>query len=78
VFDASGHVVGVTVAECARRGRVITADARSVQAALAGARVSPGAESAAAVPRIGGSDWERAGAALRRSLTVAKVVCLVE
>jgi serine protease Do len=78
VFDPGGRVVGVTVAGSTRRGRVFTADMSSMQSALQRAGASPAAEEAATIPAITARNWVEEGAALRRRLSVAKVVCLVD
>lgn len=77
-FDPSGRVIGVTVAGSLRRGRVFTTDPSSVRAALGSANVTPGEESAAVRPRLTAGTWIDEGALLRRSLSVAQVVCLVD
>ena len=77
-FDTSGRVIGVTVAGSARRGRVFTTDPSSMHAALGSANVTPGAESVAVRPRLTAGTWIDEGAALRRNLSVAQVVCLVD
>lgn len=78
VFDTAGRVIGTTVAGSTRRGRVFTSDMTSVRAAMERARVSPAADDSATIPRIAAGNWVAAGTALLRSLTVAKVVCLVD
>jgi S1-C subfamily serine protease len=77
-FNASGLVIGVTVAGSMRRGRVFTADMSSVRAALARANVTPVSAETAEKPELRRGNWVEEGAALRRKLTVAKVICLVE
>lgn len=77
-FDSTGRVNGVTVAGSTRRGRVFTADMSSVRAAMTRANVTPSGESGAERPRLSSSSWVQDGADLRRKLSVAKVVCLVE
>lgn len=78
VFDTAGRVIGTTVAGSTRRGRVFTSDLTSIRAALTRAKVSPAAESSATMPRLNSRNWVQEGAALRSTLTVAKVVCLVD
>ena len=78
VFDATGHIIGTTVAGSTRRGRVFTSDMTSVQAALRRANVTPASDATAVVPRIDARNWVRVGAQLRDQLTVAKVVCMVD
>jgi serine protease Do len=76
VFDAVGRIVGTTVAGSQRRGRVFTADMASIRAAIerAGVRLPAQGER----PRIAPQSFPAAGQALRRQLTVGKVVCLVD
>ncbi len=78
VFDESGRVIGVTVAMTTRRGRMFTTDPSSIRAALARANVAPGAESSAVRPRLTAGTWIDAGVMLRRKLSVARIVCLVD
>ncbi len=78
VFDRSGYVIGTTVAGSMRRGRVFTSDMSSIRAALERANVTPGAAANAERPQITAGDWVETGARLRRQLTVAMVVCLVD
>lgn len=78
VFDAAGRVIGTTVAGSTRRGRVFTSDMSSIQAALQRANVAPADEASATLPRPTRRNWVEIGAELRRRLTVAKVVCLVD
>jgi hypothetical protein len=77
-FNANGLVIGVTVAGSMRRGRVFTADMSSVRAALARADVNPVSLESAEKPQLRSGNWVEEGAALRRKLSVAKVICLVE
>lgn len=76
VFDGLGRIVGTTVAGSQRRGRVFTADMASVRAAIerSGVRLPAQGER----PRIVPQGFQVAGSLLRRQLTVAKVVCLVD
>ncbi len=78
VFDTTGHVIGTTVAGSTRRGRVFTSDMSSIRAALERANVTPASEDAATVPHPNARNWVEIGSELRRRLTVAKVVCLVD
>ena len=77
-FDESSRVIGVTVASSVRRGRVFTTDPSSMRAALGSANVTPGAEASAVLPRLTASTWLDEGATLRRNLSVAQVICLVD
>ncbi|MFI4934871.1 MAG: serine protease [Caulobacterales bacterium] len=73
-LDGEGRVIGVTVAEAPRRGRIFTTTPETVRAAmaLAGARPSP---QAAGEP-ITTDNYGPAADNLRRDLRVAPVVCL--
>jgi serine protease Do len=75
VLDASGRVVGVTIAEAARRGRIYTVAPEAVVAALrrAGSR---GSSPAPLGEPITVENYGRAADALRRDLRVAQVACL--
>lgn len=74
-FDARGRVTGVTVAGTVRRGRVYTTAHTSMRAALARAKISGGdGQSAGAIPESG---FAGLATALRRRLSIAKIVCLV-
>lgn len=77
VFNASGSVVGVTVAESARRGRIISTDPNNFRPMWRRARVVP----------VSAPDTKESfdlktlpdvGHDLRSTLTVARVICLVE
>ncbi|WP_411287166.1 serine protease [Phenylobacterium sp.] len=73
-LDAAGRVVGVTVAEAPRRGRIYTTAPETVLATLAasGRRFS----TAGAGPAITPENYYRVADDLRRELKVAQVVCL--
>ncbi len=78
MLDDQGRVVGVLVASSKRRGRVMTTSQASIHELLAqfpGARDLV-AQEAAARP-IDGNSYAALGTALRRDLTVAKVICQV-
>ena len=74
VLDAKGEVLGVTVAESPRRGRIYSAPRRAIAAALAAA----GQTTSGFAPGqpITTDNYGRAADALRRDLSVAQVVCL--
>ncbi len=72
--DANGRVVGVTVAEQPRRGRIYTTAPDTFYAAVE-ARV-PERRGVAPVPAPTPDSYGRVGDALRRTLRVAPVVCL--
>ena len=74
VLDAKGEVVGVTLAESPRRGRIYAAPRRDIWAALAAAGQSP--STVAEGRSITTDNYGRAADALRRDLSVAEVVCL--
>ena len=74
VLDAKGEVLGVTVAESPRRGRIYAAPGRAIRAALAAAGQRP--SGFAPGRAITTDNYGRAADSLRRQLTVAQVVCL--
>ena len=74
VLDAKGQVIGVTLAESPRRGRIYSATRRDIRAALAASGQKP-AVFAQGQP-ITTENYGRAADGLRRSLSVAEVVCL--
>ena len=73
-LDAQGRVIGVTIAESPRRGRIYTTAPEVVDATLAasGRRFSDNGEGAALTPQ----NYFYAADDLRRGLRVAQVVCL--
>jgi serine protease Do len=73
-LDSEGRVVGVTLAEAPRRGRIYTTTPQAVREALAAARLKPAA--GAAGQTITSENYGRAADALRRDVRVAQVVCL--
>jgi hypothetical protein len=76
-FDGDGEIIGVTVAEAPRRGRIYTAAPSSLTAALATAEATPDA-AAAPARDLSEATYGLEGRRLRRELRVAKVLCLVE
>ena len=74
VLDGAGQVVGVTLAESPRRGRIYSAPRKAIGAALAEAGQKP-AVFATGQP-ITTDNYGRAADGLRRDLSVAEVVCL--
>jgi hypothetical protein len=72
-FDARGNVIGITIAESLRRGRVITTSSDSVIQALKEARLSP---QGAAIAPLQAADITRVANRVRRDLKVIQVVCL--
>jgi serine protease Do len=74
VLDAAGQVVGLTLAEAPRRGRIYTASGASIRAAMAKAGVRPSSFAHGEV--INTDNYGRVADTLRRDLRVARVVCL--
>jgi serine protease Do len=74
VLDNRGRVIGVTLAESPRRGRIYTAPPEAIRAALAYARQSPAGF--AQGQSISTGNYGRAADGLRRDLRVAPVACL--
>jgi len=74
-LDAHGAVVGVTLAEAPRRGRVYTTSPEAVRQALASAHAhaSPSAPTPAEPVTV--ENYGRVADTLRRNLSVAQVVC---
>ena len=75
VLDAAGRVVGLTVAEAPRRGRIYTTAPESLIGALKRAGV-PTLTAAPLGEPITVENYGRAADALRRDLRVAQVMCL--
>jgi S1-C subfamily serine protease len=75
VFDALGRVVGVTVAESPRRGRIYTTSPDTLAAFLSEAGVE--AKGTARPSRFTIEDYGREADRVRRALNVVKVVCKV-
>lgn len=73
-LDAQGRVIGVTIAESPRRGRIYTTAPETVQATLASTRRRYVGSPAA--PTITPDNYFRVADSLRRDLRVAQVVCL--
>ncbi len=71
-FDAKGAVVGVTIAESARRGRIFTASPQSITAFLQEKSVLPVGASAGPITA---ENYGETADRLRHDLAVAKVVC---
>jgi len=72
-LDSAGEVVGVTLAEAPRRGRIYTSTPDTLRRVLAAAGVkpTPGAGQSISVENYG-----RVADSLRRDLSVVQVVCL--
>jgi serine protease Do len=75
VFDSQGNVIGVTIAESARRGRIYTASPASIARLLGLANVEPQGDPAPPMTR---ANYGPKADLLRRSLAVAQVVCVAE
>ena len=73
-LDSSGRVVGVTIAESPRRGRIYTTAPETVHTAFQIARQQP--SSFAVGQPVNVENYGRVADALRRNLRVAQVVCL--
>ena len=73
-LDSSGRVIGVTIAEAPRRGRIYTTAPETVQGAFRAAGRQP-ASYAVGEP-IDAQNYGRVADSLRRDLRVAQVVCL--
>jgi S1-C subfamily serine protease len=74
VLDRSGRVVGMTLSESPRRGRLYSAPVSALRAALAAAGRAP--SGFARGQSINLENYGRAADDLRRDLRVAEVVCL--
>jgi S1-C subfamily serine protease len=74
VLDVRGQVVGVTLAEAPRRGRLYAAGFDAIQRTLSAAHVTP--EPAPQPDVVSVDNYGRVADALRRDLSVAQVVCL--
>ncbi len=72
-FAANGQVIGVTVAESARRGRIYTAAPTSILRLL---RVEQVEAQGAPAPRLTPDNYGVTSDDLRRELAVAQVVCV--
>jgi serine protease Do len=70
---ANGQVIGVTIAESARRGRIYTAAPTSILRLL---RVEQVAAEGAPAPRLTAENYGQESDDLRRDLAVAQVVCV--
>ena len=73
-LDAQGRVIGVTIAQSRRRGRIYTTTPAALRAAIARAHIEP-ASGALAAPMSSGS-YSRISRDLRRDLRIVPVVCL--
>jgi serine protease Do len=75
VLDENGNVIGVTIAESARRGRIYTASPSSIARLLGLANVEPEGQPASPMTR---ANYGPKADQLRRSLAVAQVVCVAD
>ncbi len=73
-LDSEGRVIGITVAESPRRGRIYTTSPETTGAAIASTRA--GAPGFIAGQSITTENYGRVADALRRELRVAQVVCM--
>ncbi|HYE46976.1 MAG TPA: serine protease [Caulobacter sp.] len=73
-LDAAGRVIGVTVAEAPRRGRIYTTTPETLLAAMEAAQQPPSLS--ATGEAVNTENYGRVADALRRDLRVAQVVCL--
>jgi S1-C subfamily serine protease len=74
-LDSTGQVIGVTLAESSRRGRIYTASPDTIFRLLEVERVTPTGEP---VERLTDANYGGRADELRRSLAVAQVICIVE
>jgi serine protease Do len=74
VLDGEGRVIGVTVGQSPRRGRLYTTTPDGLRRALAAAKVPLGPPGPG--QPIGTDNYGRAADALRRDLRVVQLVCL--
>jgi S1-C subfamily serine protease len=72
-IDSAGRVIGVTVAESSRRGRIYTASPASIAHFL---EVERAPADGAPTARLTSANYGQRSDELRRSLTVAQVVCI--
>jgi len=73
VLDTRGRVIGITVAESARRGRIYTATPSSILTLLKMEKIDPAGEP---VGRLSLTNYGPQADRLRRGLEVAQVVCV--
>jgi serine protease Do len=73
-FDSRGNVIGITIAESPRRGRIVTTSSASLIKALRDTGISP-----RGTPQgnLAAGGYSAAGNRLRESLKVVQVICLV-
>ena len=79
VVDGEGDIIGVSVAEAPRRGRIFTAAPMGIRHMLDLAGLRPRQSSRGTIADgVDRDGFPRIGAALRKRLTVAQVVCWVD
>lgn len=73
-FDSRGNVIGITIAESPRRGRIVTTSSASIIEALQESGVTP-----RGTPQgnLGARDFVAEADRLRESLKVVQVICMV-
>ena len=77
-MDHQGDIIGVSVVEVRRRGRILTSAPKGIQDMLARAGNPERQQSSKKLrPDIDTSQFEKIGRDLRQSLSVSKVLCLV-
>ncbi len=74
-FDGAGKVVGITIAENPRRGRVITTAARSIAIALNEANISA---NGTIFEPLNVADFSAQAKSLRADLKIVQVICLTD
>jgi S1-C subfamily serine protease len=74
-LDAAGRVIGVTVAEAPRRGRIYTTTPETLLSALKSIGLTP--TGLATGEAVNTENYGRVADSLRRELRVAQVVCLI-
>ena len=77
VLNRQGDVIGVSVAEARRRGRVFTAAPAALQEMLDQARLAPPPAGSSPVAELRDRHFGRVGEALRAGLSVSQVICRV-
>ncbi len=77
IFDADGRIIGVSVTESPRRGRITGAVPQSFEALFAAAGKSPQARRTI-TPALTAETLQRTGNRLRESFTVAMLYCFIE
>jgi hypothetical protein len=75
-LDSAGRVIGVTIAQAPRRGRIYTTTPEGLRLALASRRA--GSAPGAAGEAISAESYGQVADDLRRDLRVAQVVCLAD